>query len=45
MGYETSIDGRYGKDTRKQTIAMQKDYGLSADGVAGYNTLSTSFYN
>jgi len=45
MGYETSIDGRYGKGTRKQTIAMQKDYGLSADGVAGYNTLSTSFYN
>lgn len=45
MGYQTDIDGSYGPDTREKTIAMQKDYGLSADGVAGYNTLSTSFYN
>lgn len=45
MGYNTDIDGSYGLDTRKKTIAMQKDYGLSVDGVAGYNTLSTSFYN
>lgn len=45
MGYHTDIDGNYGSDTRRKTIAMQKDYGLSADGVAGYNTLSASFYN
>ena len=45
MGYETGIDGRYGKDTMEKTLAMQNDYGLSADGVAGYNTFSTSFYN
>lgn len=45
MGYETGVDGRYGKDTMVKTFTMQKDYGLSADGAAGYNTLSTSFYN
>lgn len=45
MGYKTDIDGSYGPDTREKTMAMQKDYGLSVDGVAGYNTLSTSFYN
>ena len=45
MGYETSVDGKYGIDTLKKTMEMQKDYGLSVDGVAGYNTLSTSFYN
>lgn len=45
MGYKTGIDGRYGKDTMEKTMEMQKHYGLSVDGVAGYNTLSTSFYN
>lgn len=45
MGYETSVDGRYGKDTMEKTMEMQKDYGLSADGITGYNTISTSFYN
>ncbi len=45
MGYETSVDGKYGKDTLEKTMEMQKNYGLSADGVVEYNTLSTSFYN
>lgn len=45
MGYKTKIDGKYGKSTRKQTLTMQKEYGLLKDGIAGYNTLSTSFYN
>lgn len=45
MGFTTSIDGNYGKDTRAKTLQMQKKFGLSQDGVAGYNTISTSFYN
>jgi GH25 family lysozyme M1 (1,4-beta-N-acetylmuramidase) len=45
MGCKTSIDGRFGADTRIQTIAWQKAFGLKADGIVGYNTLSTSFYH
>ena len=45
MGYQTAVDEKYGKDTMEKTMEMQKAYGLSVDGVAGYNTLSTSFYN
>lgn len=45
MGFVTDKDGSFGKDTRKRTIEMQKKYNLSADGVAGYNTIQTAFYN
>ena len=45
MGFETEIDGCYAKDTRDKTLKMQKKFGLSEDGVAGYDTISTSFYN
>ena len=39
------IDGKYGKDTRKDVIAVQKKLNLTADGIAGYNFLSALFYN
>lgn len=45
MGYKVHVDGQYGPNTKQKTIEMQKDYELVADGVAGYNTLSTSFYH
>lgn len=45
MGFKTKVDGEYGKDTREKTVLMQKKYLLSQDGVAGYDTISTSFYN
>lgn len=45
LGFKTKVDGSFGKDTREKTLKMQKAFGLSQDGVAGYNTLSMSFYN
>lgn len=45
MGYQVYVDGKYGPNTKQRTIEMQKDYELLADGVAGYNTLSASFYH
>lgn len=39
-GYFTSkIDGIFGEKTKSALIAFQKDYGLTADGIAGKNTL------
>jgi GH25 family lysozyme M1 (1,4-beta-N-acetylmuramidase) len=45
MGFVTDIDGKFAIDTRKKTLAMQKKYNLKKDGVAGYNSISTVFYN
>lgn len=45
MGFSTKIDGKYGKDSRKKTIQMQKKYNLRIDGIVGYNSISTAFYN
>lgn len=44
MGFATKIDGKYGTDTRKKTLQMQKKYKLLVDGIAGYNSISTAFY-
>lgn len=44
MDYSTKIDGKFGKDTRRRTLQMQKKYNLVADGIAGYNTISSAFY-
>ena len=46
MGYYAgAIDGKYGPACRAATIAFQKAQNLKTDGIAGYNTISTSFYN
>jgi GH25 family lysozyme M1 (1,4-beta-N-acetylmuramidase) len=45
MGFVTKIDGKYGSQTRTKTLAMQRKYNLKRDGIAGYNSISTAFYN
>lgn len=45
LSFTTDIDGSYGKDSRAKTIKMQEKFNLTADGVAGYNAISTAFYN
>lgn len=44
LGFVTEIDGKFGKNSRKKTLQMQKKYNLLVDGIAGYNTISTAFY-
>ncbi len=38
--YEGQIDGIFGSETKKSVIAFQKKNGLTADGIAGKNTLA-----
>lgn len=45
MGFVASIDGKFGKQSRIKTFAMQKKYNLKKDGIVGYNSISTIFYN
>lgn len=41
LGYLTdTIDGIYGENTKSAVMEFQKDYGLTADGIAGEQTLS-----
>ena len=37
-GYKITVDGKFGKDSEKVLKQFQKDKGLKADGVCGYNT-------
>ena len=45
LGHDQSVDGKYGKDARKETIATQKKLNLTADGKVGYNSIQMAFYN
>lgn len=45
LGHNQTVDGRYGKTSKSETIELQKELGLAIDGVAGYNTLQAEFYN
>lgn len=38
--YEGQIDGIFGSETKKAVITFQKKNGLTADGIAGKNTLA-----
>lgn len=38
--YEGQIDGIFGSETKKAVMAFQKKNGLTADGIAGKNTLA-----
>ena len=35
-----TIDGKFGTNTYNKVVAFQRAYGLTADGVAGFNTLA-----
>jgi peptidoglycan hydrolase-like protein with peptidoglycan-binding domain len=37
-GYNLSVDGQFGAQTRSRVIAFQGDQGLAADGIVGPNT-------
>lgn len=39
------VDGKYGQETETFTMALQHHLSLSVDGIAGYNTLQSEFYN
>lgn len=45
LGHDNAEDGKYGKDSRTETIEAQKKLGLLADGIAGYDTIQAEFYN
>lgn len=45
LGGNQDTDGRYGKIARVETIKVQKKLNLTADGMAGYNSLQAAFYN
>ena len=39
LGYDTDVDGRFGKETGNALIRFQKDNGMTQDGIAGPATL------
>jgi len=45
LGHTQTVDSKFGKVARSETIEVQKRLGLKQDGVAGYNTLQAEFYN
>lgn len=45
LGHDQEEDGKYGKDARKETIAVQGKLNLVKDGKVGYNSIQAVFYN
>ena len=45
LGHDQDKDGKYGKDARKETIAVQGKLNLVKDGKVGYNSIQAVFYN
>ena len=45
LGHYQRVDGKYGSTARKETIALQKHLNLKEDGIAGYNSIQSVFYN
>lgn len=45
LGCNIKTDGLYGNTSRKKCIELQGKLGLKEDGVAGYNTIQSCFYN
>ncbi len=45
LGHAQAVDGKYGKNTRAETILLQQKLALSVDGIAGYNSIQAVFYN
>lgn len=45
MGFATDVDGKFGGKTRKQTMAFQKQYNLTVDGIVGANSIGGMIHN
>ena len=45
LGHNNDVDGKFGNNTRRDTIELQKKLNLNPDGVAGYNSIQEVFYN
>ena len=45
LGHAQTEDGKYGKTSRSETLALQEKLNLKRDGVAGYNSIQAVFYN
>lgn len=45
LGHDNKVDGFFGKNTRRETIELQKTLQLVEDGIAGYNSIQAAFYN
>ena len=45
LGHDQNEDGKYGKDARKETIALQGKLNLVKDGKVGYDSIQAAFYN
>lgn len=45
LGTKDTVDGKYGKNSRKRTIEVQEKFKLAKDGISGYDTIQMLFYN
>ncbi len=45
LGHSQKEDGLYGAIARAETFQIQKELGLTVDGIAGYNSIQAVFYN
>lgn len=45
LRHNNDVDGKFGNNTRRDTIELQKKLNLNPDGVAGYNSIQEVFYN
>ncbi len=45
LGHNQIVDKRYGPTSRTETMVVQRKLGQLVDGIAGYDSIQTSFYN
>lgn len=45
LGHNQTVDGKFAKVARCETLLVQKELGIEKDGIAGYDTLQAEFYN
>ena len=45
LGHDNKEDGKYGKNSRAETMELQNRLNLKIDGIVGYNTIQAEFYN
>lgn len=45
LGHDQDVDKRYGPTSRSETMAVQQELNLKIDGIAGYDSIQSAFYN